>query len=94
MDVGFIIADVVGCCWDAIPAIASANLLSEMLWSLDARFWVFSNIGKVVSRYSCLIVISGCVVHGELKYAQRGIRQILVGRSVLPPCDWCVFAGQ
>ena len=61
VDAGFIIADVVGRCWDAVPAIVSANLLIEVLWSLDARLWLYSNTGDEVSRDICLIIFYGCV---------------------------------
>ena len=44
---GFNIADIVGRCWDAIPAIASANMLIEVLWLFDVNLWAFSNIGNV-----------------------------------------------
>ena len=56
MDAGFNLDDIVGHCWDAIPAIASANLLFEEIWSFDARLWVFSINGNVVSRDNCLIM--------------------------------------
>ena len=61
VEVGFNIADVIDRCWNAILAIASANLLLEVLWSLDARLWVFSNISNVVSRDSFLIMFCGYV---------------------------------
>ena len=91
-DAGFNIADFVGRCWDAITAIASANLLIEVLWSFDVRLWVFSNIGNVVSHDMCLIIFCGCVVAPER--AHRGIQEFLVGHFVLSPCDERVFAGQ
>ena len=61
MDAGFNIADVVGRCWDAIPAIVSDNLLIEVLWLLDACLRVSSHIGNVVSRDMGLIKFCGCV---------------------------------
>ena len=42
-------SDVVVRWWDTIPVTASLNLLFEVLWSLGARSWVFSNLGNVVS---------------------------------------------
>ena len=40
VDAGFDIADVVGRCLDAIPAIPLANLLIEVLWSFGAHLLV------------------------------------------------------
>ena len=44
-----------------IPAIASASLAIDVIWSLVARLRVFSNIGNVVSRDSWQIMCCSCV---------------------------------
>ena len=61
VDAAFNSAVVVAGCWDTIPAIASTNLLIEVLWSFGARLWLLSNLGNMVSRYSCLIMCCGSV---------------------------------
>ena len=82
----FNIADVVDHCWDESPAIASANLLIAVLWSLDTRLWVFSNTGKLLSRE---FVLSRSVVVNR-----EEIKKFFVGRFVLSPSDECMFGGQ
>ena len=61
MDARFNMIAVVGRRRDAVPTIAPANMILEVLWSLDARLWAFSNTGIEVSRDSCLTLFCGCV---------------------------------
>ena len=57
----FDIAYVVGRSSDATPSIASANLLNEVLWSLDARFLGVFQKSTVVSRDICSIMFCSCL---------------------------------
>ena len=93
VDAGFKITDVVRCCWDAIPVIASANLLIDVLWWLDARLWLFSNIGKVVHRESCLIMFCGCVGSRCVETCPERKSEISCG-ALCPVTMWWVYVSR
>ena len=91
VDAGFNIADVVSCCWGAIPAIASANLLIEVLWSLDAHLCLFSSIGNVVSCESCLIMCCGFVGSRWVWICPQRNLGILCAAFCLVTMGWMCF---